>query len=80
MIQLTSTEHRLLRYLMENPNQALSTGHLLQAVWAYPPRDRRPRPGARSHPQLARQDRKTQQRQKRPLHPHDSWGWLHDLG
>lgn len=36
-VQLTATEHRLLRYLMENVNQALSTGHLLQAVWAYPP-------------------------------------------
>jgi DNA-binding response OmpR family regulator len=36
-IQLTLTEHRLLRYLMEHPNQALSAGHLLQAVWAYPP-------------------------------------------
>lgn len=36
-IQLTSTEHRLLRYLMENANRALSPGHLLQAVWEYPP-------------------------------------------
>ncbi len=36
-IQLTSTEHRLLRYLMENPNRALSPSHLLQAVWDYPP-------------------------------------------
>jgi two-component system, OmpR family, response regulator RpaA len=36
-IQLTSTEHRLLRYLMEHVNQALSPGHLLQAVWEYPP-------------------------------------------
>ncbi len=36
-IQLTSTEHRLLRYLMEHPNQALSPGHLLQHVWEYPP-------------------------------------------
>lgn len=36
-IQLTSTEHRLLRYLMENPNRALSPGHLLQIVWEYPP-------------------------------------------
>ncbi|HYO87572.1 MAG TPA: response regulator transcription factor [Candidatus Limnocylindrales bacterium] len=36
-IQLTSTEHRLLRYLMEHPDQALSPGHLLQAVWEYPP-------------------------------------------
>jgi DNA-binding response OmpR family regulator len=36
-IQLTSTEHRLLRYLMEHPNQALSPAHLLQAVWEYPP-------------------------------------------
>jgi DNA-binding response OmpR family regulator len=37
LIQLTSTEHRLLRYLMEHPNQALSPGHLLQVVWEYPP-------------------------------------------
>lgn len=36
-IQLTHTEHRLLRYLMEHPNQALSPAHLLQAVWEYPP-------------------------------------------
>ncbi|MGQ9909634.1 MAG: response regulator transcription factor [Candidatus Flexifilum sp.] len=36
-IQLTHTEHRLLRYLMEHPNQALSPSHLLQAVWEYPP-------------------------------------------
>jgi two-component system, OmpR family, response regulator RpaA len=36
-IQLTQTEHRLLRYLMERPNQALSPSHLLQAVWEYPP-------------------------------------------
>jgi DNA-binding response OmpR family regulator len=36
-VQLTSTEHKLLRYLMEHPDQALSPGHLLQAVWEYPP-------------------------------------------
>ncbi|MBZ0296920.1 MAG: response regulator transcription factor [Anaerolineae bacterium] len=36
-VQLTSTEHRLLRYLMEHVNQALSPSHLLQAVWEYPP-------------------------------------------
>lgn len=36
-VQLTSTEHRLLRYLMEHANQALSPSHLLQAVWEYPP-------------------------------------------
>jgi DNA-binding response OmpR family regulator len=35
-VQLTSTEHRLLRYFMEHSNQALSLGHLLQAVWEYP--------------------------------------------
>lgn len=35
-IQLTSTEHRLLRYLMEHSNQALSPTHLLEAVWGYP--------------------------------------------
>jgi DNA-binding response OmpR family regulator len=37
-IQLTSTEHRLLRYMMEHPNQALSPQRLLEAVWDYPPR------------------------------------------
>lgn len=36
VVQLTSTEHRLLRYLMENSNQAQSLSHLLQAVWEYP--------------------------------------------
>lgn len=36
-VQLTSTEHRLLRYMMEHPDQALSPAHLLQAVWEYPP-------------------------------------------
>jgi DNA-binding response OmpR family regulator len=36
MIQLTAMEHRLLRYLMEHPNQALSPKHLLEAVWDYP--------------------------------------------
>jgi DNA-binding response OmpR family regulator len=36
-IQLTLTEHRLLRYMMEHANQALSPSHLLQAVWEYPP-------------------------------------------
>jgi DNA-binding response OmpR family regulator len=36
-IQLTATEHRLLRYLMEHPNQALSPQRLLEAVWDYPP-------------------------------------------
>ncbi|KAB2859925.1 MAG: response regulator transcription factor [Anaerolineae bacterium] len=36
-MQLTFTEHRLLRYLMEHINQALSPGHLLEAVWSYPP-------------------------------------------
>ncbi|MFQ3537042.1 MAG: response regulator transcription factor [Aggregatilineales bacterium] len=37
LVQLTATEHRLLRYLMEHPNKALSPGHLLEAVWDYPP-------------------------------------------
>jgi DNA-binding response OmpR family regulator len=36
-IQLTATEHRLLRYLMEHANQVLSPQHLLEAVWDYPP-------------------------------------------
>lgn len=38
VIQLTATEHRLLRYLMVHANQALSTHRLLEAVWDYPPR------------------------------------------
>ncbi len=37
VIQLTSTEHRLLRYLMEHVNQVLSLSQLLQDVWEYPP-------------------------------------------
>lgn len=37
-VQLTATEHRLLRYLMEHANQALSPYHLLEAVWDYPPK------------------------------------------
>lgn len=36
-IQLTATEHRLLRFLMEHPNQAHSPQRLLEAVWDYPP-------------------------------------------
>ncbi|HLY28404.1 MAG TPA: response regulator transcription factor [Aggregatilineales bacterium] len=36
-IQLTATEHRLLRFLMEHPHQALSPGKLLESVWDYPP-------------------------------------------
>ncbi|MBI5958495.1 MAG: response regulator transcription factor [Chloroflexi bacterium] len=36
-IQLTAVEHRLLRYLMEHANHALSPQHLLEAVWDYPP-------------------------------------------
>jgi DNA-binding response OmpR family regulator len=35
-VQLTATEHRLLRYLMEHPNQTHSAQHLLEAVWDYP--------------------------------------------
>ena len=35
--QLTATEHRLLRYMMENSNQPLSPQRLLEAVWEYPP-------------------------------------------
>lgn len=38
MVQLTQMEHKLLRYLMEHPNQALSPQRLLEAVWDYPPR------------------------------------------
>ncbi len=35
--QLTATEHRLLRYMMEHADQPLSPQHLLEAVWEYPP-------------------------------------------
>lgn len=38
LIQLTATEHKLMRYLMEHPNQPLSAQHLLESVWEYPPR------------------------------------------
>lgn len=37
VIQLTATEHRLLRYMMEHDNQPLSPQRLLEAVWEYPP-------------------------------------------
>lgn len=36
-IPLTTTEYRLLRYMMENSDQALSLSDLLQSVWDYPP-------------------------------------------
>lgn len=36
-VSLTMTEYRLLRHLMENPDQALSLGNLLESVWDYPP-------------------------------------------
>lgn len=36
-IILTTTEYRLLRYMMEHSDQALSLGDLLQSVWDYPP-------------------------------------------
>lgn len=36
-IQLTSTEFRLLQYLMEEPDTAHSVHDLLDAVWQYPP-------------------------------------------
>ncbi len=36
-VQLTSTEYRLLHYLMSSPNQAHSVRDLLDAVWQYPP-------------------------------------------
>jgi DNA-binding response OmpR family regulator len=36
-VQLTSTEYRLLHYLMSSPNQAHSVHDLLDAVWQYPP-------------------------------------------
>lgn len=36
-IQLTSTEHRLLHYLLTNAGKPQSPIHLLEAVWDYPP-------------------------------------------
>jgi two-component system alkaline phosphatase synthesis response regulator PhoP/two-component system response regulator RpaA len=36
-ITLTLTEYRLLKHMMEHPNQALSLSDLLQSVWDYPP-------------------------------------------
>ncbi|MFZ4828280.1 MAG: response regulator transcription factor [Phototrophicaceae bacterium] len=36
-VQLTSTEHRLLRYLLNHVGKALSPLHLLEHVWDYPP-------------------------------------------
>lgn len=36
-ITLTTTEYRLLRYMMEHSDQALSLSDLLQSVWDYPP-------------------------------------------
>jgi DNA-binding response OmpR family regulator len=36
-IVLTTTEYRLLRYMMENCDTALSLSDLLQSVWDYPP-------------------------------------------
>ena len=36
-IQLTTTEFRLLQYLMEEPDTAHSVHDLLDAVWQYPP-------------------------------------------
>jgi two-component system alkaline phosphatase synthesis response regulator PhoP/two-component system response regulator RpaA len=36
-VSLTTTEYRLLRHLMENSNQTLTLGDLLQSVWDYPP-------------------------------------------
>lgn len=37
-VRLTATEHRLLRFIMEHPGQAMSTQKLLEQVWDYPPR------------------------------------------
>jgi DNA-binding response OmpR family regulator len=36
-VQLTATEHRLLRYLMSNAGKPQSPVHLLEEVWEYPP-------------------------------------------
>ncbi len=36
-VQLTATEHQLLRYMMEHVNQAIPPQRLLEEVWNYPP-------------------------------------------
>ncbi len=36
-VSLTTTEYRLLRYMIEHRNQALTLSDLLQSVWDYPP-------------------------------------------
>jgi DNA-binding response OmpR family regulator len=36
-MQLTATEHRLLRYMMEHEGQPISPQRLLETVWEYPP-------------------------------------------
>ncbi len=35
--RLTATEYRLVRYMADRPNQVITYGDLLQAVWSYPP-------------------------------------------
>jgi two-component system response regulator MtrA len=37
VIEITSTEHRLLRHLMEKPGVVFSYEELLQNIWDYPP-------------------------------------------
>lgn len=37
IVQLTATEHRLLRYLMSHAGKPQSPVHLLEEVWEYPP-------------------------------------------
>lgn len=36
-VQITAMEQRLLHYLMVHPGQPISTDHLLEDVWEYPP-------------------------------------------
>jgi two-component system response regulator RpaA len=35
--RLTATEYRLVRYMIDRPNQVVTYSDLLQAVWSYPP-------------------------------------------
>ena len=37
LARLTATEYRLVRYMADRPNQVITYGDLLQAVWSYPP-------------------------------------------
>lgn len=62
-IILTTTEYRLLRYMMEHSDQALSLGDLLQSVWDYPPNTGDP-DLVRAHVRNLRKKLETQENQR----------------